>query len=845
MSLDFQQTRDSLAREFLADEDAKKYLLRHSLAADEAVLRIIKKNHLSDRLAVIAIGGYGRQQLFPFSDLDLLFLLPDDVLDNELKKVEAALGDLWGLGLVVGHSVRKLDECLEQAEGDITAQTAMLESRLLWGSKELFQTYEKAFSDNLNPKDFFRAKLIEQQQRHLKFGEGPYSLEPNIKESAGGLRDLNILAWLIKASGLGDSWKKAHENGLLTQHEADLLEMVTDALYRLRIHMHLSSKRHEDRLLFEVQLALAKELKISKSIGREPSDILMQRYFLNAKSIVQLNTIILQAIKERFIPEATASFQKVNDYFRVSGDILDINDENTFKRYPQAILQAFLYQLDHPQVSKKSTRLLRELMAAHALMGQSFRDDPVNKETFLKIIKSKSGTYHTLMAMNSLGILGRFLPPFRRIVGQMQHDLFHAYTVDQHTLLAIRNLRHFTKIENAHEMPLCTELMMTVKDNWRLVLALLFHDIGKGRGGDHSTIGAEEVKEFTRQFGLKTEDSEYIEFLVREHLTMSNVAQKQDIADPQVVTDFAKKVGTMERLMGLYLITVCDIRATSPSVWTSWKGQLLEDLFRSTAKVLKGRGMSRAMIVERRRRDALARCKFNPEETQKINEFWNKLDVAYFMRHSIRDIVWHAKNILPHLGNHNTLVASRDIATMPNNHFIMVLTKDKPELFARIVSCMQSFGLSILEARIHTGKDDWVLDTFIVTQEEGSQEQENFFEIFRDSLKDRIDSDKPLTATPKGRLSRRSKSFPITPEVRLRPDAYGKQYLLTVVATDRRGLLASIAQIFVRFNINLLTARIGTLGERVEDVFLIEGRILEKAAETTAFEKSLLDALDP
>ena len=255
--------------------------------------------------------------------------------------------------------------------------------------------------------------------------------------------------------------------------------------------------------------------------------------------------------------------------------------------------------------------------------------------------------------------------------------------------------------------------------------------------------------------------------------------------------------------------------------------------------------MSRAMIVERRRRDALARCKFNPEETQKINEFWNKLDVAYFMRHSIQDIVWHAKNILPHLGKHDTLVASRDIASMPNNHFIMVLTKDKPELFASIVSCMQSFGLSILEARIHTGKDDWVLDTFIVTQEEGSQEQLDFFDVFRESLKNRIDSNTPLPTIPKGRLSRRSKSFPITPEVRLRPDAYGKQHLLTVVATDRPGLLASIAQIFVRFNINLLTARIGTLGERVEDVFLIEGRILEKAAETTAFEKSLLDALDP
>lgn len=838
----FLSERHQLAQDFLHDENANTYLKKHSDSADRAIKQILENTQVSPRIAVVAVGGYGREQLFPFSDLDILFLLPDDVLDKELQKIEETLGELWTLGLTIGHSVRSIDECIEQAKEDITVQTAMLESRLLWGNTPLFQKYQSAIFENLDQQRFFRAKFIEQQQRHLKYNESPYSLEPNIKESPGGLRDLNILIWLMKATEFGGNWEEVAQNGLITKREADLLDVVTTNLYRLRILMHLHCNRHEDRLLFEIQESIAKALKIPEIEGRRSSEILMQRYYLNAKTISQFNTILLQAIKEKFLPEKEYA-KEDTQYFVINGEILDIRSDDTFVNNPHAILNAFLFQCENPKVTRKSTRLCRALLATHNLIDDKFRNDPINKETFLRIIRSKEEVYHALSEMNRWGILGRFLPIFRHIVGQMQHDLFHAYTVDQHTILAIRYLRHFTKSENAHEMPLCTELMLTIKDNWRLVLTLLFHDIGKGYGGDHSRIGEEYFLRFAKEFNLGNEDRNYIAFLVREHLTLSQVAQKQDISDPLIIEQFAQKVGNIDRLMGLYLITVCDIRATSPTIWNAWKGQLLEALYLETAKVLKGRGMSRETLVQRRRKDALPLCQFTLEQEKLINRFWNNLDVAYFMRHSVKDIVWHAKSILPVLSQKRTITAVRDLHDGQLSYEILVLTEDRPELFADIASYFQRYHCSILQAQIHTGRDGWVLDSFIVTNDGKELSSDALIKNLETELPEFIDQRKTITPIT-GRLSRRSKIFPITPSVTIRPDANGCQYLLSIIAIDRLGLLASIARTLVEFKINLITARITTLGERVEDVFLIEGALLSNTAKTQEFERTLLELID-
>lgn len=841
----FRDDRKTLANEFLSNEDVFGYLKKHSEAADSAVTEILKIHRLSDRVAVVAVGGYGREQQFPFSDLDLLFLIPDGVQDHELKTISDVIADLWSLGLTVGYSVRSIEECLNQAAADITAQTAMLESRLISGDSELFEKYLDEMEKSLDLKKFYRAKFIEQEQRHIKYHESSYALEPNIKESPGGLRDLNILIWILRAAHLGKTWEEVRLAGLITERECRLLESVTESLYRLRIHMHLLANRHEDRLIFEIQEPLAKVLKIHAETGRRPSEVMMQKYYLNAKTIGQLNSIILAAVKERFSNQPELAGVPLSKGFIRRGDVLDLETKDVFVQNPELITEAFLIQERHPDIPMKSSRLYRALFHAHSLMSKGWAESQDNKDTFLKIIQGRRGVWHALEEMNRWGVLGKLLPNFERIVGQMQHDLFHAYTVDQHTLLAIRFLRNFTHSENAHEMPLCTELMMAMKGSWRLVLALLYHDIGKGSGKDHSVLGAEIVRKTCKDFGLSPQDSDFIEFLVREHLTMSMVAQKQDTADPEVVANFARKVGSMDRLIGLYLLTVCDIRATGPKIWNAWKAQLLEDLFYASARFLKGKGIDRNLLVSRRRADALRLTRFTPEQREAINRFWDNFDVAYFMKHSVRNIVWHAKVLLPHLGRQESFVTSRPLKGMEHAHEILILTQDCPELFARIVSSLQQFGLSIAEARIHTGTDGRVVDSFIVV-DDGSDPQfdKELLRIQRE-LAERLNRREKLGPPIRGRLSRQSKLFPISPSASLRPDAAGKQYMLSIVATDRLGLLASVSRVFVTYGINLVTARITTLGERAEDIFLIEHSNLSDPNFCAEFEKSVLEVLEP
>lgn len=841
---DFINERLSLAKEFKDHADPFEYLLKHTHAADEAIETICRGNNLSSRIAVVAVGGYGRCELFPFSDLDLLFLLPDDVKDSELKVIEHVLSELWTLGLTVGHSVRKIDECVSQAKEDITAQTAMLESRLLMGDTSLYKNYIERMETLLNFVDFFRAKFIEQQQRHLRFQETTYALEPNIKESPGGLRDLHILTWMLKAAYLDSAKKNKDMPSLLTPYEQTKIHEDMRNLFWLRIHTHLHVNRHEDRLIFEIQESLAKELGFKADSEKRASEKLMQQYYAVASSIELLNDVILQALKEHFVAGTKQKGISLGNGFLLKGEVLDAEKEDFYTADPQMFLEPFVLATEHREISKFSTTIHRAYGNLDRRIPENFASLDSVKSSFLKILKARKGVYDCLKEMNKLGILSKLIPPFGKIMGQLQHDLFHVYTVDQHTLLAINYLRHFTKSENAHEMPLMTELMMSLEDNWRLVLALLFHDIGKGRGGDHSTIGAEEFVQFAQNYNLPPEDKDYIEFLVREHLTMSRVAQKQDISDPEIIKKFAEKVKSLDRLTGLYLITVADIRATGPKVWNSWKAKLLEELFYATANFLQGKALPKSMLVNSRREEVLKAGNFTRQEKEKLELFWQDFDVGYFMRHSVENILWQSKELLDHMDRSSSSVIYRPVYGLPNAYEVVVLTEDRKELFARIVSTFQCFRLSILEARIYTGKTGRVLDHFVVTDNNlNCSGDEKFIEL-KEDLINRLDNQLPLPPPIKGRLSRHSKTFPITPEVQLRADAEGSHYLLSVVATDRLGILATIARVFIEFKINLITARIATLGERIEDVFVIENPRLEDPQFAAEFETAILKVLE-
>ncbi|HNI76802.1 MAG TPA: [protein-PII] uridylyltransferase, partial [Giesbergeria sp.] len=563
-------------------------LRKFSRLADGLLTTLWQRAGLPPGLTLAAVGGFGREQLFPHSDIDVLVLLPTDLPapDTVREQVEAFIRSCWDAGLEIGSSVRSVEECLSEAANDVTVQTSLLEARRICGDAALFARFEHQFGAQLDPHAFLVAKTLEMRQRHTKHENTPYALEPNCKESPGGLRDLHLILWVARAAGLGKRWDELAHSGLATPYEVRQIQRNEALLFLIRARLHAMAGRREDRLVFDLQTAVAESFGYRSQTpegARFPlraSETLMRRYYWAAKAVTQLSQILLLNIEERLNPPTQAP-QPINARFLDKNGLIEVASDDLYQRDPHAILETFLLYQSSTGLQNLSARTLRALYNARGVMDAAFRRDPVNRAAFLRILQQPSGITHAMRLMNQTSVLGRYLWPFRRIVGQMQHDLFHAYTVDQHILMVLRNVRRFFIAEHAHEYPFCSQLAGGWDKPWVLFVAALFHDIGKGRGGDHSQIGAMEARRFCRQHGVTREDAKLIEFLVREHLTMSNVAQKQDLSDPDVITAFAQRVGNERYLTALYLLTVADIRGTSPKVWNAWKGKLLEDLYRA------------------------------------------------------------------------------------------------------------------------------------------------------------------------------------------------------------------------------------------------------------------------
>jgi len=564
--------------------------LLHKLCAltDDTLRKLWDTAGFDPSLCLVAVGGYGRGELYPYSDVDVLLLLPEDTspeADETLKtQIESFIGSCWDTGLEIGSSVRNVNECIQESSADITVQTSLLEARLITGGVKLFKTFQKRYAQAMDPQAFFVAKTLEMNQRHTKFENTPYSLEPNCKESPGGLRDLQILLWVAKAAGLGQSWEALERKGLATAFEAKQLKRNEDALALIRTRLHLAAKRREDRLVFDLQHAVAQSLGLGVQEdgsvnARAASEALMKRYYWSAKAVTQLNQILLLNIQERLNTRVQA-LQPINERFADKAGMLEVTSDDVYVREPHAILETFWLYESTVGIKGLSARTLRALYNARGVMDGQFRADPANREMFMRILQAPRGITHAMRLMNQTSVLGRYLWVFRRIVGQMQHDLFHVYTVDQHILMVLRNVRRFFMAEHAHEYPFCSQLAAGWDKPWILYAAALFHDIAKGRGGDHSQLGRAEVRKFCRDHNVDKEDAKLIDFLVGEHLTFSNIAQKQDLSDPDIIQAFAKRVGNERYLTALYLLTVADIRGTSPKVWNAWKGKLLEDLYR-------------------------------------------------------------------------------------------------------------------------------------------------------------------------------------------------------------------------------------------------------------------------
>jgi [protein-PII] uridylyltransferase len=734
-----------------------------------------------------------------------------------------------------------------QAESDVTVQTSLLESRLVTGDARLYAEFQKRFAPTIDPKAYFTAKTLEMRQRHTKFENTPYSLEPNCKESPGGLRDLQVILWVAKAAGLGKSWDELARKGLATAFEARQIKRNEALLSLIRARLHVIANRREDRLVFDLQTAAAESFGYvtqtdpdGRVIARA-SEALMKRFYWAAKAVTQLNQILLLNIEERLNPSAHEP-QPINERFSIKAGMIEVAADDLYFKHPHAILETFLVYQTTVGAEGLSARTLRALYNARKVMDSKFRNDPVNHATFRAMLMAPRGITHAMRLMNQTSVLGRYVWAFRRIVGQMQHDLFHVYTVDQHILMVLRNVRRFFIAEHAHEYPFCSQLAGGWDKPYILYVAALFHDIGKGRGGNHSELGARDVRLFCRQHGIDAEDCALIEFLVRQHLAMSRIAQKEDLSNPDVIAAFAKRVGNERYLTALYLLTVADIRGTSPKVWNAWKGKLLEDLYRYTLRRLGGHAPDPHAEIEARKREALVQLALYALPFQAHKKLWDTLDVGYFMRHDAGDIAWHTRHLSRHVGKAKAIVRAR-LSPVGEGLQIVVYTPDQADLFARICGYFDQAGFSILDAKIHTANNGYALDTFQVVSSMLPEHNRELISMVQAELQHTIEQAGPLPPPSRGRVSRRVKSFPIAPRVHLAPDEKAQRWLLSISASDRVGLLYSVARVLARHKINLQLAKVSTLGERVEDTFLIDGAELQQNKRQIEIETELLEAL--
>ena len=834
--------REALIRGYLAKPRPRPLLKGLSRATDTLFRQIWQAADLPAGAALVAVGGYGRAELYPHSDVDVLILLDDDLPVSEQARFEPLIGLFWDVGLPVGHSVRSLSVCLNESARDVTIKTNLLESRLIAGNTGLYKRFKQRYRAMLEPFAFYEAKLLEQQNRHGRVEDRALRLEPDIKEHPGGLRDLHTVLWVSQAAGLPASLRGLAREGLLSSGEARRIDDLIGFLAHLRIRLHLAAGRREDRLVFELQERVAAEMGIAPSPPQRASERLMQRYFQTARELSLASEFLLCALRCRIKPLTATRPLAGFPGFLQRGEMLDMASEDLFTRRPEAILDAFRALARHPELGGLSPRLLRALWRAGKRIDAVYRGNPAHRAQFIALFREPRGVTRVLRLMHRLGILGRYLPVFGRITGQMQHDLYHIYPVDEHILMVLRNLRRLRLSEFAHELPLAHRLMVGFNRPELLYLAALFHDIAKGRGGDHSALGEREARRFCRQYGLPRADAELVTWLVRHHLIMSSTAQKQDLSDPAVIEAFARTCGDIHRLTALYLLTVADIRGTNPGIWNAWKETLLRELYLSARRRLEG-GQPALDGVEEKKEQARASLRLYGYQPGVEAALWSRLNDIWFLRLSAQEIAWQTRRLLPVLAREQIVVRAR-LAPIGEGVEVMVYAPDQPGLFARICGFFASLRYTVLEAKIHATLDGHALDSFLVIDPENrGTPYRDILNYIEYELTARIRDRVPLEPLPNARLPRQLKSFPLEPGITLSPVESGHGYLLSLTAGDRPGLLYDVAQVLDRHKVNVRSAKVNTLGSRAEDAFVLEGTALERVNERLKLEQELLAVL--
>ncbi len=824
------QGRDALHQRFQGDGDATHLVRAHAALVDALLVRAWKR-HLKKfpprmDVSLVAVGGYGRGELHPHSDVDLMLLTERTDHDALREFAENLLRFLWDMGLEVGHSVRSLKDCVRESKKDITVATNLMEARLLYGDRALFaRLRERTGAERLWPsRKFFAAKWQEQIARHLHFDDTAYNLEPNVKDGPGGLRDIQTIAWVTQrhfdTAVLHDLVKR----GFLSEKEYRALRHGREFLWKVRAGLHYAAGRREDRLLFDHQRALAAQFGFRDRRGILAVELFMKQYYRTIKELQLLNEILLQHFQETFVSTPRAKPQSINRRFQARHGFLEVTHPKVFERFPFALLELFLVMQQHRKLKGVRADTIRLAHASLPRVNAKFRRDLACRSLFMEILRQPHGVTHELRRMNAYGVLGAYLPAFGRIVGQMQHDLFHVYTVDQHTLFVLRNVRRFSVPAFRHEFPLASELMQRLVKPERLYLGALFHDIAKGRGGDHSVLGEAEAGDFCRRHLLSEYDTRFVQWLVRHHLLMSQTAQRQDISDPDVVWRFAQQVGDPEHLNNLYLLTVADMRGTSPAVWNAWKGRLLSQLYSATLRLLR-RGMAEPIDLEAHvadlKRDALTRLAGSGIPEERIAAFWADLDADYFLRHDADSLTWHVRALAGAAVSELPVVATRWSPELGGSEFL-VYAPDREELFAVITGGFDRLNLSIVDARIHTLRNGFALDTFVVLDHAGQPVTDpRALAHLQQALRAQLLNPQPGRDPRRLPLPRALKQFPIETRVQFAPATKGHVTIMEVVAQDRPGLLYQVALALVHCRARLVTAKVATYGERAEDVFFL------------------------
>ena len=828
-------------------------VVRATAARTDEILVEAWQFHLcpSSQITMVAVGGYGRNELNIHSDIDLLFLHDfSDSVDQSLDAtgIGAFTQFLWDIGLEVGQSVRSVDECLSQANQDITIMTNLLESRFLAGDKTRYQRFNqqiRTHSDWTN-ESFYAAKHEEQLKRHERFDDTTYKLEPNIKKSPGGLRDIQTISWIAnKIYGTSDP-DSLNSLGLLTKDELVLFKASRNTLWSIRNVLHILTGRAEDRLLFTHQQDIATHYGLTDKPGQLAIEQLMQEYYRAAHEIRRLNGFILQLIDESLGVAQASQRVELDEFFYIQSGYLGLSSKDTFAQNPRQILRVFnLYQRHHYALKGFSADCARAIREARPLIDEKFRENAQHLKLFLAIFKRETGLTHTLRKMHQFGVLGAFLPVFGKIEGQMQHDLFHAYTVDAHTIMVVRNLRRCAMERFRSELPVVTDLALRTDKRYRLYLAAIFHDIAKGRGGNHDKLGAEEAQIYCEKLGLPQADSDMIVWLVLQHLKMSTISQREDLSDSDVIQRFAELTGNQERLDNLYLLTVADIRGTSANTWTAWKGHLLRQLYSATSALfLEHDGDNEPRTrVEKKRARTLALLE-NRIPQGRIDQYWEMLDDEYLQLYTPDTIAWHAEAICQASALDLPVVEARYIAEMEAGQYL-IYTADTDVLLSTVTSVIEQLGQNIVQARIHAANPGFTVLIFTVTSDRTESDLKDL-DSHQDRMRSALLQAREHRPPIKKLIPRRLQQFHIEPSISFSVAQDEQTTTISITALDQPGLIHIIATAIARCRIRLISAHITTVGEKAEDRFIVSQRNTKKALnekQQQCLETALLTAL--